>query len=88
MEKIDSVVNDLSLNQYGDYDGETFVATLPDSNIFSNVYSKLSDDYEIDPSGNEFNDSKTFSVFTDDGIEIIASADYNNDNYTISIGAK
>ena len=88
MDKIEEVVNELGLQEFGDFDGETFIATMNSSDEFSNVYSEISDKYEVDDDTGEFNDSKSMTVFTSDEIEIIANADYDNDNYTISIGRK
>lgn len=88
MDKVEEVVDELGLRDYGDFDGEVFIAELNTSDEFSNLYSKISDNYEVDEDTGEFDDSKSMTVFTSDEIEIIANADYNNDTYTISVGRK
>ena len=88
MDEINKVVEKFNLSRFGDFEGNVFAGTFSDSNEFSNVYSAISNEYEIDDEGNEFNDSKTHTVFTSDSVEITLDANYDNDSYTISIGEK
>lgn len=88
MDKINEVIEKFDLLRFGNFDGNVFIGTFPDSNEFSNVYSAISNEYEIDDEGNEFNDSKTHTVFTSDSVEITFDANYDKDSYSISIGEK
>lgn len=86
MDKVQEVVDELGL--VGDFDGNIFVAEFKDSDSFSNAYTTISDKYEAEDSGNQFDDATSVTVFSTDEIEIIASANYDTDNYAISVGVK
>lgn len=86
---MDKVIDELGLRQYGDYDGNVFIANIDNSDKFSSIYSAISSKYTPDDADTQqFNDTSSVTVFTDDDIEIIASANYDNDLYTISVGEK
>ena len=88
MDKIKAIADKLGILDIGSFDGNTFIAKVETSDEFSNIFSAITDSYEMADDGGEFDDSRSMTVFTDDSHEIIAVADYDNDDYTISIGEK
>ena len=88
MDKINELVDELGLRDYGEFDGNLFIINFNSSDEFSNVYTELSDMFDADEDSGEFNDSRSVVTFTDENLEIITSADYDNDLYSISIGEK
>lgn len=89
MDNIDAVVDELGVRDLGDYDGSVFLIELDSSDQFANVYTTISDKFELEKEAqNEFDDMKSTAIFSNDSIEIITSADYENDRYAITIGEK
>lgn len=89
MDNIDAVVDELGVRDLGDYDGSVFLVETNSSDQFANIYTLISDKFEIEKEAqNEFNDMKSTTIFSNDSIEIIATADYDNDRYAITIGEK
>ena len=88
MDKVEEAVNSLGLSPYGEFNGNNFVAEFTDSDIFSNFFMTISEKYDSDENSGEFNDENSMVVFTDEDIEIITTANYDNDKYSISIGVK
>ena len=88
MDKINELVDDLGLRDLGDFDGDLFIVEFDSSDEFSNVYTRLSDMFDVDSDAGEFSDAKSVVVFTNEYLEIITTADYDNDMYAISIGEK
>lgn len=88
--EVEKVVDDLGLSDLGNYDGKTFIVELDSSDKFSTLYTEISNKYEQedDTEMQSFNDTTSVTVFSTDSVEIIASANYDNDLYTISIGRK
>lgn len=88
MDKINELVDELGVRDLGDFEGSVFVINFNSSDEFSNIYTQISDRFDADDNAGEFNDSKSMVVFTDEDLEIITTADYDNDVYSISIGEK
>lgn len=89
MDNIDAVIDELGVRDLGDYDGNVFLIELDSSDQFANVYTAISDKFELEKEAqNEFDDMKSTAIFSNDSIEIITSADYDNDRYAITIGEK
>ena len=87
MDKVNEVIDDLGLREFGDFDGNIFIVDIQDSDTFSSIYTDISDKYDPEDDNNEFNDDSSVTTFITDGVEIIATANYDSDKYSISIGA-
>ena len=88
MDRINELVDEFGIEELGEFDGSVFVVNLNSSDEFSNLYAMISDMFDVDEDAGEFNDSKSMVVFTDEDLEIITTADYDNDVYSVSIGEK
>ena len=87
MDKVNEVIDDLGLREFGDFDGNIFIVDIQDSDTFSSIYTDISDKYDPEDDNNEFNDDSSVTTFITDGVESIATANYDSDKYSISIGA-
>ena len=88
MDNVEDVVNELGVEYLGHYDGNMFLVELNSSDEYSSLYSEISTKFNTETSMSSFEDSKSVTVFTNDSIEITATADYDNDLYSILIGRK
>ena len=88
MDNVEDVVNELGVEELGHYDGDMFLVELNSSDEYSSLYSEISTKFNTETSMSSFEDSKSVTVFTNDSIEITATADYDNDLYSILIGRK
>ena len=87
MDKVKEIIDELDLTG-GEFNGNTYIITYDSSDLFANAFNKISDKLEPDEEGNVYSDSNSMVVFTDEDVEIITNADYDNDQYTISVGEK
>ena len=90
MDNVEEVVSKLGIEDIGEYEGDNlFKVELTSSDKFANLYNEISELFETDSdTENSFEDSTSMTVFSNESVEIIASADYENDNYAITIGVK
>ena len=87
MDKVEEMIEELGLTG-GEFDGNTYIVTFDSSDLFANAFNQISDKLIPDEEGNVYSDSNSMVVFTDENVEVITNADYDNDQYTISIGEK
>lgn len=88
MDNVEDVVNELGVEDLGHYDGDMFLVELNSSDEYSSLYSEISTKFNTETSMSSFEDARSVTVFTNDSIEITATADYDNDLYSILIGRK
>ena len=88
MDNVEDVVNELGVADLGHYDGDMFLVELNSSDEYSSLYSEISTKFNTEDSMSSFEDSRSVTVFTNDSVEITATADYDNDLYSILIGRK
>ena len=90
MDNVEEVVNELGVENIGEYENENlFKIELTSSDKFANLYNEISELFETESdTENSFEDSTSVTVFSNASVEIICSADYDNDNYAITIGEK
>ena len=88
MDNVEDVVNELGVEDLGHYDGDMFLVELNSSDEYSSLYSEISTKFNTETSMSSFEDARSVTVFTNDSVEITATADYDNDLYSILIGRK
>ena len=88
MDNVEDVVNELGVEDLGHYDGDMFLIELNSSDEYSSLYSEISTKFNTETSMSSFEDARSVTVFTNDSVEITATADYDNDLYSILIGRK
>lgn len=88
MDNVEDVVGELGVEDLGHYDGDMFLIELNSSDEYSSLYSEISTKFNTETSMSSFEDARSVTVFTNDSVEITATADYDNDLYSILIGRK
>lgn len=88
MDSVEAVVEEMGLEKYGDFEGDIFIIELDSSDVFSSLLSEISSKFDIDNDLCSYDDSTSVNVYSNDFVEITATANYDQDLYSISIGRK